>query len=194
MSAAVLKTAPLLRTGKCCVCGDNDVELSMEHVIPRSIGGCLRTYGVCKMCNSRLGKLIDAPFVKALRHSQHPEDEQIIKFELLKIAYEFSAEQILGYVYDKRASQIAKALLKADPERLARIDVIEEIPSFMDPSDEGKHLISLSSGPEGVVCHVLLFGKYHGGFVMSESKGSFPTLLAVNDFINNKLEYRYLTP
>ena len=55
----------------CIYCGKlkEDNEFTLEHVIPRSIGGAyapdeLKTRDVCKDCNSNLGLFVDASFEK----------------------------------------------------------------------------------------------------------------------------------
>jgi hypothetical protein len=51
------------------------VELSDEHVIPKSIGGYYHIYNVCKKCNSSLGAkidplLVDSPLLRIIRYTK----------------------------------------------------------------------------------------------------------------------------
>lgn len=48
----------------CPYCGE-ETEGSDEHIIPRSLGGALRSFRVCcQRCNNQLGEQVDGPFVK----------------------------------------------------------------------------------------------------------------------------------
>lgn len=50
--------------GQCIICM-NSAELTVEHVIPESVGGALTIDTVCRDCNSRLAREIDEPFSKS---------------------------------------------------------------------------------------------------------------------------------
>lgn len=61
--------------GHCIMCHQNCVELSDEHVIPKSIGGYYHIYNVCKKCNSSLGAkidplLVDSPLLRIIRYTK----------------------------------------------------------------------------------------------------------------------------
>jgi hypothetical protein len=45
--------------GTCIICRKNNIELTDEHIIPKAIGGNYHIYSVCKVCNSKLGELVD---------------------------------------------------------------------------------------------------------------------------------------
>lgn len=47
----------------CIICRENKEEMSDEHVIPDSLGGCYHIFNVCKTCNSEMGAKVDAPLV-----------------------------------------------------------------------------------------------------------------------------------
>lgn len=48
------------KLGHCIVCHQDNVPMSDEHVIPKSIGGCYHVYNVCDDCNSkRFGAYVD---------------------------------------------------------------------------------------------------------------------------------------
>ena len=49
---------------KCIFCLE-EKEPSVEHIIPESIGGCLRMSKVCSECNSELSRLVDNPFANS---------------------------------------------------------------------------------------------------------------------------------
>lgn len=47
----------------CVICRENREDMSDEHVIPDSLGGCYHIFNVCKTCNSRMGEKVDSPLV-----------------------------------------------------------------------------------------------------------------------------------
>jgi len=42
----------------------SDQSLTAEHLFPEAIGGRIKARILCQSCNSRLGRYIDAPFLK----------------------------------------------------------------------------------------------------------------------------------
>ena len=54
-----LHNKEIKHTGHCIICHEDNVEVSDEHVIPKSIGGYYHIYSVCKVCNSKFGELVD---------------------------------------------------------------------------------------------------------------------------------------
>lgn len=55
----------LERTGRCIICRQDNVVLSDEHIIPKSLGGVSHCYQVCKDCNSILGDHVDVGLVES---------------------------------------------------------------------------------------------------------------------------------
>lgn len=59
--------------GHCIICHQDNVPMSDEHVIPKSIGGCYHVYNVCDDCNkNRFGVhvdplLVDHPMIQLFR-------------------------------------------------------------------------------------------------------------------------------
>lgn len=55
-----------VRAGRCWYCGVEALreEDPPEHVIPDAMGGTLKTDHVCRACNERAGREIDAPFMQ----------------------------------------------------------------------------------------------------------------------------------
>ncbi|MNJ86505.1 hypothetical protein D3C87_40050 [compost metagenome] len=51
-----------MKEKQCIFCQKDFIEVSAEHVIPKSIGGQFTIHSVCKQCNSLLNKTIDEPF------------------------------------------------------------------------------------------------------------------------------------
>lgn len=47
----------------CIICRKNREDMSDEHVIPDSLGGCYHIFNVCKTCNSEMGEKVDSPLV-----------------------------------------------------------------------------------------------------------------------------------
>lgn len=58
----------------CIICHEQGVEASDEHIIPKSIGGYLHTWNVCKTCNSILGDHVDDALV----------NQKLVQFERYK--------------------------------------------------------------------------------------------------------------
>jgi hypothetical protein len=54
------------RPGRCWYCGAESLRAGdpPEHIIPEAMGGTLKTDRVCRGCNERAGKAIDAPFMR----------------------------------------------------------------------------------------------------------------------------------
>ncbi len=52
-------------TGRCIICRQDNVVLSDEHIIPKSLGGVSHCYQVCKDCNSILGDHVDVGLVES---------------------------------------------------------------------------------------------------------------------------------
>lgn len=54
------------RSGRCwyCGCGALLVSDPAEHIIPDAMGGTLKTDRICRQCNGRAGREIDAPFMQ----------------------------------------------------------------------------------------------------------------------------------
>jgi len=58
---------------KCIICDENIALKNEEHIFPDAIGGNLKVYTLCKLCNSKLGntvdnKLVHDDFIKSLRY------------------------------------------------------------------------------------------------------------------------------
>lgn len=75
----------------CCICGIelSEEKCSVEHIIPRGIGGRLTSKNIfCKTCNNKLGTEIDSDFVNVF----HPI------LNNLNISKKFQGKDILGIV------------------------------------------------------------------------------------------------
>lgn len=53
----------LMRT-PCILCLNTDAPLTEEHVFPEAAGGTISRYLLCKVCNSKVGQFIDAPYLR----------------------------------------------------------------------------------------------------------------------------------
>ena len=58
----------------CFLCGQTDVEMSLEHSIPQFLGGKksddkFKKLNLCKSCNSQLGTHVDARFARSFMNS-----------------------------------------------------------------------------------------------------------------------------
>lgn len=53
------------QTGRCIICRRDNVVLSGEHIIPKSLGGVSHCYQICKDCNSILGDHVDVGLVES---------------------------------------------------------------------------------------------------------------------------------
>lgn len=121
-------------TKKCIYCNKEKpkTEFSLEHIIPRSLGGAqahdlFKTTLVCRCCNNTVGLFVDAPLVKNFFHLNDSAESALYYIDLenpkpLPLRYmgifqdltsdpEFTCELWLGphggLVYHRR--------LKADP-------------------------------------------------------------------------------
>jgi hypothetical protein len=56
-----------------CIRVLDDTCRSIEHVVPRALGGSLTTERVCRVCNNRVGQEVDEPLVRSflVRQSRH---------------------------------------------------------------------------------------------------------------------------
>lgn len=99
--------------------------------------------------------------------------------DLLKMAYEFTCDSIVGYEDDKTARHIAEILYNYDPKRIDELNVayhkmdkkIDNIfGDYIDFSSDDRHYLFLICNEHKVACVVRLFNRICTGFVMSESK------------------------
>ena len=63
----------------CFLCGQTDVEMSLEHSIPQFLGGKksddkFKKLNLCKLCNSKLGTHVDARFARSFINSMELAD------------------------------------------------------------------------------------------------------------------------
>jgi len=63
----------------CFLCGQTDVEMSLEHSIPKFLGGKksddkFKKLNLCKSCNSKLGTHVDARFARSFINSMELAD------------------------------------------------------------------------------------------------------------------------
>lgn len=47
----------------CIICREDKDDMSVEHVIPESLGGHYHIFNVCTTCNSKMGDKVDSPLV-----------------------------------------------------------------------------------------------------------------------------------
>jgi hypothetical protein len=126
-------------------------------------------------------------------------DIKEFKIALLKIAYEFSVDQIPSYFDDPNAINISKILLKGDDKELeSQITMVghgfeEELLALLKPFlnfGAEHHYIILVDNGVGLMCFIRLFDTFTLGFIMSEHKGYLDNnmLIGHNDTINRKFE------
>lgn len=63
MDKTIFQQNPLSGKCDCIICHQKDVPSSDEHIIPKSIGGYMHSWNVCKECNSRFGNNVDTKLV-----------------------------------------------------------------------------------------------------------------------------------
>lgn len=59
MENSLFTQRPDVLRGKCIICHKEDAELTDEHIIPKSLGGYMHSWHVCKDCNSKFGEKVD---------------------------------------------------------------------------------------------------------------------------------------
>lgn len=63
MDKTIFQQNPLSGKCDCIICHQKDVPPSDEHIIPKSIGGYMHSWNVCKQCNSKFGNKVDTKLV-----------------------------------------------------------------------------------------------------------------------------------
>ena len=144
---------------------------------------------------------------KILLEIEHPEvrmqftiDIKNYKIGLLKIAYEFAADRIEGYIDDPIAKLYASILHEGNPDRLDEVffegDAINNaslniMESIIDNSNTNRHILLLANIHNKLYCIVKLFDKFCQMIRMSDSSYGEDglVLLAINDFVNHKCDF-----
>lgn len=122
------------------------------------------------------------------------------KIGLLKIAYEFAADKIEGYIDDPIAKLYASILHEGNPDRLDEVffegDAINNaslniMESIIDNSNTNRHILLLVNIHDKLYCIVKLFDKFCQMLRMSDSSYGEDglVLLAINDFVNHKCDF-----
>ncbi|KAB6603670.1 HNH endonuclease [Phocaeicola vulgatus] len=138
---------------------------------------------------------------------EHPEvrmqftiDIKNYKIGLLKIAYEFAADRIEGYIDDPISKLYASILHEGNPDRLDEVffegDAINNaslniMESIIDNSNTNRHILLLANIHNKLYCIVKLFDKFCQMIRMSDSSYGEDglVLLAINDFVNHKCDF-----
>lgn len=138
---------------------------------------------------------------------EHPEvrmqfaiDTKSYKMGLLKIAYEFTADKIVGYTDDPIAELYASILHDGNPNRLdeaflegnpitnANLNILE---SVIDNSNTDRHILLLINLHNKLYCVVKLFDKFCQMIRMSNNSYGEEglVLIAINDFVKNRCDF-----
>lgn len=122
------------------------------------------------------------------------------KMGLLKIAYEFTADKIDGYVDEPIAELYAGILYDGNPDRLdevffegdaianANLNILE---SVIDNSNTDRHILLLINHQNKLYCVVKLFDVFCQKIRMSDNSYGEEglVLIAINDFVKNRCDF-----
>lgn len=126
-------------------------------------------------------------------HSQLTVDIHEFKLAMLKIAYEFTVDQIPEYFEDPQAKVISSMLYQADFEKLEEKvqtlgtgfekQLLESFSHLFNFDEKNHYLILFDTKELGLFCFVKLFHFFSIGFKMSDGKLSIPDglLMGKND-------------
>lgn len=132
---------------------------------------------------------IDKPCVRM----QFSIDIKSYLLSLLKIAYEFTIDQLPSYIEDPQARLYADILLCGEKDRVDEISVMANgfmdkkfviLPTYID-NNEHRHLLFLTEVENQLVCVVKLFDVYGVSIRMSDKSygvGQENGIIAINDF------------
>ncbi len=105
-------------------------------------------------------------------------DTKKFKMALLKIAYEFTVDQVKDYFDDPMAKVVSNLLLNADFDKLYDsivfygdgIDnrIVDQFSRFINFNDNNHYLVLLGSETLGLICYVNLFATFYLGIKMSD--------------------------
>lgn len=63
MNTSIFTQKPAGDTCDCIICHKKAVQASDEHIIPKSLGGYIHSWKVCKTCNSTFGNTVDKQLI-----------------------------------------------------------------------------------------------------------------------------------
>ena len=173
------------------------VDVNDEKIIPQIQEKILKRHQIdsskVQIISERQVVKIDHPEIKM----QFAIDLRDYKFGLLKIAYEFAADKISGYLDDPIAIRYAGILLDGNPERLNEVffegDAIVNsnltiLESIIDRANNNRHLLLLFNLHDKLYCLVKLFDKFCQIIRMSDDSYGEDgiVMLAINDFVKNE--------
>lgn len=126
-------------------------------------------------------------------------DIKAFRIALLKIAYEFTVDQVPSYFNDVMAVRIAEVLCSGnDDDLIEKITMIgngfeKEFFSPLEPFlslDDLSHYVILHESNHGLLCLVRIFDTFTMGFLMSETKGFLVQniLIGHNDIRGKRFE------
>jgi hypothetical protein len=143
-----------------------------------------------------------------IRHESLPQpkininlkiDIHNFKLSLLKIAYEYTVDQVPEYFNDDKAKEISQILHTADFEGLKNVimygdglnkKVLEPFSHLIDFENNNHYLILFDSETTGLMCCINLFNCFFLGFHMTEKYGFIKDNLLVgkNDIVNKNFK------
>jgi hypothetical protein len=130
------------------------------------------------------------------------------KMALLKIAYEFTIDNIPNYIHDAEAVKISNVLHSCDCKRLDEItfygnglyiegnDVVDDIlGDYIDCKKETRHITLLMSFRQSTICFVRIANIFCVGIRMSEQiyKEADPFIIGINDCDGTYKTYNLLS-
>ncbi|UBM61362.1 HNH endonuclease [Candidatus Sulfidibacterium hydrothermale] len=133
-------------------------------------------------------------------HASLKIDIKDFKLAILKIAYEFTIDQIPEYFNDSTAIKISKLLKEADFENLYKDitffgdglnnQILEPFSHLIEFENNNHYLILFESPNLGLICFVNLFNIFSLGIKMSDSSSFLPENLLVgkNDITKKSFE------
>ena len=118
---------------KCIIC-HNLKPVSEEHIIPDAIGGNLKIYNVCSMCNSQMGDAIDClmtddDFIKYLRWQYQVKNRDNKTVDIFNAKYGWKDNEAIKVILKKHENSVGNIIYDGtqNPEvKIERLGSSEE--------------------------------------------------------------------
>jgi hypothetical protein len=171
---------------------DKKDEAIKDHIINRF----LREQGLTRE-NVIINEIPGATDSPQLQASLEIDIEQF-KMAILKIAYEFTVDQVPSYLDDLHAVKLSTILFDVDYQRLKtevtffgngfNSEILQPFEHLLDIDNNSHYLILLDSPELGLLCFVNLFNTFSIGIEMTKQSGFIKDSLLVlkNDLTGRK--------
>lgn len=179
-------------TGEISFSVDASQEVDIDGIVEKIVRRNFPNKEVELNVSERVVRQIENPNINISQEI----DVADFKMALLKIAYEFTIDNIPNYIHDEEAIKISKVLYSCDCKRLNEItfygnglyvegnDVVDNIlGDYVDCKKETKHIALLLSFRQSTICFVKIANVFCIGVRMSEQiyKEAEAFIIGVND-------------